>query len=230
MALTRSRLVLISSLVIIGLLVVFNAFYWLWRPLQSHKLVQPDIIDSSAIVQTADWWQRLPVWWWVGLLGVIVIVLVATGIGVSRWQRAIRQRRDITRRQALSILQQGLEAYAITTGHYPVSARLDERAIPAVGLGYEWERLDFPSNSELHAYLPQWPVVDPLVSYDEHKQYNQYLYYPKNQGQAFALYAHLENAPKGAPDYNQLAGLPKAWGEYNYCLESKKEVVGKQVI
>jgi hypothetical protein len=222
LSLARSRLALIGSIVVIAALVLFNVGYWLFYPsLQTSNLIEPDLLPPDGMVSQPVVEQSwlTSIWLLVVLaIGLLLLAVIAWWL-LNRLQQQSRHGRDEQRRQALSTLQQGLAAYAAATGHYPVATKVEQRAVPAVGLGYEWDRLGFPADEEWHRHVPSWPVVDPLVPYDDHKQVNQYLYYPKNEGQTYVLYAHLEALGKEAVDYNQLAGLPRAWGDYNFALE-----------
>ena len=73
-------------------------------------------------------------------------------------------------------------------------------------------------------YLPDWPISDPSIDYNAKHQVNQYIYYPKENGQKFFLYAHLEAPTKAEQiDYNQQDNLLRAWGAYNYRVTSGQE-------
>jgi hypothetical protein len=215
---------LIGTIVALAGLIVFNLGYWLAYPAWNQSnLVQPDQMapagSVAASVPTSHIGQQVA--WAVVVIIAIVLASVGGWIAVVKIQSRQRVARNQLRRQDLGRLQQGLEAYKSAVGHYPVGAATQPRLVPAAALGYEWESLGFPSGSEMKKYVPDWPVVDPLVSYDQHQQRNQYLYYPLQDGQSYALYAHLEsiNPHEVLTLVNQTDGLPNAWGDYNLKVE-----------
>lgn len=229
----HSKPAMYGAIITIVCLVIFNVGYWVALPQMSRPaLVRSDLTapSSTVVPQSTDASIVGQFMWAVALLLAAVAFGVVGWAIASRIQIAQRRDRNKARKQALSTLAQGLEAYKAVAGRYPVGVYTTQRPVPATALGFEWESLGFPSGIEMRRYIPEWPMVDPLITYEQHNQRNQYLYYPLDGGEQFMLYAHLEpmNAKDVLPSYNQPDGLPTAWGEYNYKMGP--HVVGQSAV
>src|SRR3990167_6103085 len=85
----------------------------------------------------------------------------------------------------------------------------------------EWNFYGFPDNDVMRRYVLGWPIFDPLINPADSNQFNQYVYFLRQGGLAFDLYAHLENErDPEAKNYNIPDKVPPELGDYNFKVSS----------
>ncbi len=142
------------------------------------------------------------------LLSVVAIVLVAKVLAKKRTQQ------DVQYKDQLSRLTQVFEKYRQANGTYPLSAAYSPEHYTGIHMDKEWRDYQFPNDQTMKGFDADWPIVDQA-------KLKTIVYFPKEQGSRFALYAEIETLPKDeSRDFNVEDNLPKAWGEFNYRLTS----------
>ena len=159
-----------------------------------------------------------------GILLVIVLLIIVIIFALMMYSSSQRRNRDKKRKEDLRRLAQAFEAYRQEHGQYPLSSTYLPQYYTGVNLSKDWNYYGLPDKEHMVRYLPDWPISDPSIDYNAQNQVNQYIYYPKENGQKFFLYAHLEAPSKAEQvDYNQQDNLLRAWGAYNYRVASGQE-------
>ncbi len=228
----NQKLVSTISIATIVLVVVFNILYFIFAPIQSQgdpaNFVATPRLESSAQASassTIEVPQRSPVSIVSSsILLVIVLLLIVIVLAVVKYKDSQRRERDNKRKQDLARLAQAFEAYRQEHGQYPLSATYLPQYYTGVNLSNDWNYYGLPNKEHMVRYLPDWPISDPAIDYQAKQQVNQYIYYPKENGQKFSLYAHLEEPKKDEQvNYNKQDNLLRSWGAYNYRVSSGQE-------
>lgn len=220
------------SIAIIILVALFNILYFIFAPIQSqgnpknyratpileHPSIRPTITDTTTASTSPLSILSL------SILLVIVLLLMVIIFAVLKFNAEQRKKRDVKRREDLKRIAQAFEAYKLEHGLYPLSSTYQPQYYTGINLSKDWNYYGLPDKEHMARFLPDWPVSDPSLDYNAKNQVNQYLYYPKDNGRKFYLYAHLE-APTAAEtiDYNAQDNLLRSWGAYNYRVESGQE-------
>jgi type II secretory pathway pseudopilin PulG len=227
-------LITLGSIIVLFLVAAINSYLFIIVPIQSQGnpsgyVDTPSLVTSNQEVvptvpasPTTEMSQANII----ALLIVLLIALLAMVILVALLKHASSQRRkrDQQRRQDLKVIAQGFEAFKQVHGSYPLSTTYQPEYYTAINLSNDWNYYGLPKKDQMVRYIPNWPVSDPALKYMDKNQVNQYLYYPQENGRRYALYAHLEAPLSGeAIDYNQQDNLLRAWGTYNYKIESGQE-------
>lgn len=163
-----------------------------------------------------------------GVSSVIVLILI-TLIVVSVSSSKKQKKYDEQRKTDIAQIAQGLERFYIDHKQYPLSQSYSPEHYSGINLTTDWEYYNFPSKEVMQNYIPGWPLYDPSVNPKAKSQTNNYIYFPRNQGQAFDLYAHLDSPDKQTVvDYNAQDQLPKAWGSFNYKVSNQQHAAADQ--
>ncbi len=222
-----TNLILTISLAIIAFSTVFLVLFYIilpnYRPvLDSSSIVMPPLasgveVHGSELLESGT---NLG-----GLIGISLLVILAllalTGFSLFGHMKHQKIERDERRRRDLEQLRQGFETYKSIHGHYPMSSTYQPEYYTGINLSKDWNYYGLPNADQMKTIIKDWPLSDPSIDYHGSNQVNQYLYYPRNTGRSFDLYAHLELPKPGEQtDYNVLDNLLRAWGSYNYKISS----------
>lgn len=220
------------SIATIILILVFNLLYYIFAPIQSQgdppNFVATPIIENpvqatpGAMVAEP---QQSPISLIsLSILLVIVLLIIVIIFAVLKYFSVQQHQRDKKRKQDLQRIAQALEAYHQEHGQYPLSSTYQPQYYTGINLSNDWNYYGLPNKEHMVRYLPDWPISDPSIDYHAKHQVNQYIYYPKENGQKFFLYAHLEAPSKDEQiDYNKQDNLLRSWGAYNYRVNSGQE-------
>lgn len=191
---------------------VINPEHIVMPPLANGKVINgQDLLEPGSDLGTLVAISILMV---VGLVGL-------SGFSIYGHMRHQKLERDKRRRQDLETVRLGFETYRAIHGRYPMSSTYQPEYYTGINLSKDWNYYGLPNTEQMRAVIKEWPLSDPSLDYNGSNQTNQYLYYPRNQGRSFDLYAHLE-LPKSdeGTDYNAIDNLLRAWGNYNYKVSS----------
>lgn len=157
------------------------------------------------------------------LLGssIAVIILLITMVAIIAKQSDKNgTKRDERRKSDLQAIAQGFQAFYQQNNHYPRSTAYDSQYYTVINLTTDWDYYKLPDAEVMKQFIPNWPILDPLHS-PKSPATNGYLYYPRDNGQSFDLYAHLESVDMTPENnYNTLDSIPENLGQYNYKLSS----------
>jgi hypothetical protein len=221
----RNVLFLSLAVLIIG---VINIAVW---QRQSHELETTNpqnsylradgkstfiILKNTASSHTILW----PIF--VCTVGILFLTLLLVGLWMHFSRKAARNR-DATRRTDLNTLATGFEKYYQARGHYPISSIYESTYCEGLNFTTDWAYYGMPDTDEMHQFISDWPICDPHYQNGAKNQLNRYIYFPRDNGGRFDLYAHLEMPAKGAPNYTVEDNLPEAWGTYNFKISSVDE-------
>ena len=223
------------SILTLLLVVVFNIFYYIFVPIQSQGnpenfVPTPFLEGQSPPAPPAASTEIVSPFTLLALVIalIIVILIIVVIVALLKHSGTQKLKRDEQRRSDLKRIAQAFEAYKQQHGQYPLSTTYQPEYYTGVNLSNDWNYYGLPSKEHMVRYLPDWPVSDPSIDYMAKTQTNQYLYYPKENGQKFYLYAHLESPGKHEQtNYNQQDNLLLSWGAYNYRVESGQEQAGE---
>lgn len=228
----NKKLISTISIATTVLVLVFNLLYYIFAPIQSQgdpkNFVATPILEKTAQSTPSalpSEPQQSPVSLIsLSILLVIVLLIIVIIFALLKYASSQRHNRDKKRRDDLKRLAQAFEAYRQEHGQYPLSSTYLPQYYTGVNLSNDWNYYGLPDKEHMVRYLPDWPISDPSIDYNAKHQVNQYIYYPKENGQKFFLYAHLEAPTKAEQiDYNQQDNLLRSWGAYNYRVTSGQE-------
>lgn len=223
------KLVSTISIAIISLCLLANIVYFIFIPIQvqgdpagfvATPLPASQQVSRDAPPQTASPVSMV----FMMIILAMVLLLFVILLAVLKYLDFKRKQRDKQRKQDLKTLAQAFEAYKQIHGQYPMSSTFRPEYYTGVNLSNDWNYYGLPNKEHMSRFIPNWPISDPSIDYMSRSQVNQYLYYPKDNGQKFYLYAHLESPKKSEQiDYNHQDNLLRSWGNYNYRVESGQE-------
>lgn len=197
----------------------------------NQQIPPPPIFDQNGrIIQrtTASQSETPPSSTSLPIISAMVLITLVTTSAISiflaiRYMNQARLKRDQKRLADLPAIAQAFHKYKQDKGTYPISSTYQSGYYTAINLSNDWHYYGLPNDDQMRHYLPEWPVSDPGIDYHGKSQANQYLYYPRDNGARFDLYAHLE-LHEAEPNYNQQDNLPLAWGNYNYKISSDSPI------
>src|SRR5690606_20144761 len=140
------------------------------------------------------------------------------------------KKKDQQRKEDLEMIAKGFEKFYELNQFYPVSQKYANQHYTVVNFNKDWEYFAFPPDDYMRKFIPGWPIDDPDHQPNKPDQVNAYLYYPKEDGQKFDLYAHLQKPGKNAVDYNQVDQISTSLGQYNYKVSSKTSNEVQEII
>lgn len=226
----NKKLLTTVSITTISLMLVINMLYFIFAPIQSQgdpeNFVATPMLESrgqaTSSATVGDVVPKSPMSMiTLSILMVIVLLMIVIVLAMVKYQRSQRQTRDKKRKQDLTRIAQAFEAYHAEHGQYPLSTTYLPQYYTGVNLSKDWNYYGLPDKEHMVRYLPDWPISDPSLDYNAKNQVNQYIYYPKDNGQKFFLYAHLESPSKDEQiDYNQQDNLLRSWGNYNFRISN----------
>lgn len=214
-------LAIFGSLVILLAAVSFNIYYFtVGSAVSSNELVrESDMVDlpgaeaNSTVNPTIaqpETFNILPlvITVFITLIGVMILIIIIKMMDKNK------HKQDLEYKQQLQLVAQAFEAYNTTNGNYPISAVYKPEHYTGIHLGKEWVDYSFPVKEEMLKFAAEWPILP------AHKL-DKVVYYPKNNGQEFSLYAYVPTLSKDeVRDYNKEDELPEAWGKFNYKISS----------
>lgn len=223
------NLVITMAAAVIAFTVVFHVLFYLIMPryspaLSADHILMPPLASGQPtepiLIQSSYFG------WLAAAAGLLIVVLLGViGLSLFGHYRSQKLQRDGQRRRDLEQIKKGFLDYRRIHGHFPISSTYQAEYYTGVNLSKDWNYYGLPNTEQMQRVLSNWPISDPQIDYHADNQVNQYLYYPRENGQAFDLYAHLELPPTPLLDYNALDNLLRSWGSYNYKTSSTDEAL-----
>ena len=225
------KITTITALAIFFLVALVNTLYFIFMPIEAQGdperyIATPIIETDTTAIPPVENTAAISSTTLIILMIVLAIVLLIIIILFALLMHAAGQRRkrDKQRKADLKTIAQALEAYKQVHGQYPLSTTFQPQYYTGINLSNDWNYYGLPNKEHMSKFIPDWPISDPSIDYMAKNQMNQYIYYPKENGQKFFLYAHLESPSKNEMiDYNKEDNLLRSWGSYNYRVASGDE-------
>jgi len=156
----------------------------------------------------------------IGFIVSVVVAIIILGWFLFKEEGKIRKR-DLKRKADLNTLGNGFMRFFKELGKFPTTSEFGAIVPEGIKIPSEWNFYGFPDNDVMRRYVLGWPLFDPSINPADSNQFNQYVYFLRQGGLAFDLYAHLENErDPEAKNYNIPDKVPPELGDYNFKVSS----------